>query len=83
MVGQFSTRGRDPGEIFYCIMPYISKIKTFIALEGSARNPNPFRVFARVLCSIYRQTFIEIQRRASQEFPSLDVVNDYLFMYGV
>ncbi len=30
-----------------------------IIFEGNNRNPNPSRVFTRVLYSIYRQEFIE------------------------
>jgi len=42
-------------------MLYKVRIKAFITFEETDRNPNPFRIFNRVLCSIYRQKFIEIR----------------------
>ncbi len=43
--------------------------KTDITFERSTCNSNPFRVFTRVLCSIYRRSFIEIRGRYMGRFP--------------
>ncbi len=51
------------------IMLYRGKIKTRITFEGSDMHSNPFRVFTRALCSIYRQQIIEIRDGHLGRFP--------------
>ena len=56
-------------------------IKNWIASPNLNKNPNPFRVFTRTLCTIYRQKIIEIGRGHVERFPGQLPSSVYALVY--
>jgi len=66
---QFCSLSKFTNVSILYIFSYRSQIGIMITVEGDFRNPNPFRVFTRALCSICRQNFIGIRVGHVNRFP--------------